>query len=184
MTIVTTSNWKYIFILVSIHKSCIVYFEKKYTVPIAHGNSFFWSWKSHGKSLLKKSGHSVQRCVGLKHNDELPILLTANLRLCMGSRRGFIIRMRLGDVAVDPMSSPSHPVRARLRSTLGPSSDGRQYAVVHVTGYIRNWPPTSEFLSGVREHLASPWLYTVVQEWMASILEKLKSAVSQQQFDQ
>jgi len=26
-------------------------------VPIGHGNSFFWSWKSHGKSLLKKSGH-------------------------------------------------------------------------------------------------------------------------------
>ena len=77
------------------------------------------------------------------------MLLTANLRLCMGSRRGFIIRMRLGDVAVDPMSSSSHPVRARLRSTLGPSSDGRQYAVVHVTGYIRNWPPTSEFVSGI-----------------------------------
>ena len=56
--------------------------------------------------------------------------------------------MRLGDVAVDPMASPSHPVRARHRNTLGPSSDGRQYAVVHVTGYIRNWPPTSEFVSG------------------------------------
>jgi len=28
MTIVMTSNWKYIFITVSIHKSCIVYFEK------------------------------------------------------------------------------------------------------------------------------------------------------------
>jgi len=28
MTVVVTSNWKYIFILVSIHKSCIVYFEK------------------------------------------------------------------------------------------------------------------------------------------------------------
>ena len=30
---------------------------KKYAVPIGHGNSFCWSWKSHGKSLLKKSGH-------------------------------------------------------------------------------------------------------------------------------
>jgi len=55
-----TRNWKYIFILVSIHKSCIVYFEKIYAVPIGHGNSFFWSWKSQGKSLLKKSGHPVQ----------------------------------------------------------------------------------------------------------------------------
>ena len=41
MTIVTTSNWKYIFILVSIHKSCIIYFAKKYAVPIGHRNSFF-----------------------------------------------------------------------------------------------------------------------------------------------
>ena len=72
----------------------------------------------------------------------------------MGSRRGFIIRMRLGDVAVDPMSSPSHPVRARLRSALGPSSDGQQYAVVHVTGYIRNWPPTSEFVSSTFGHVS------------------------------
>jgi len=44
------SSWKYIFILVSIHKSCIVYFEKKYAVPIGHGNSFF----GHGKSVSKK----------------------------------------------------------------------------------------------------------------------------------
>jgi len=41
-----TSNWKYIFILVSIHKSCIVYFEKKYAVPLGHGNSFFGTKKS------------------------------------------------------------------------------------------------------------------------------------------
>jgi len=33
-------------------------FRKKYAVPIGHGNSFFfWSWKGHGKSLLKKRGH-------------------------------------------------------------------------------------------------------------------------------
>jgi len=78
----------------------------------------------------------------------------------MGSRRGFIIRMRLGDVAVDQMSSSSHPLRARHRSTLGPSSDGRQYAVVHVTGYIRNWPP-SEFLSSMHQFMAYPQLYNL-----------------------
>jgi len=33
---------------------------KKYAVPMGHGNSFFGSWKSHGKSLLKKSGHPEQ----------------------------------------------------------------------------------------------------------------------------
>jgi len=36
--------------------SYIVYLEI-YVVPIGHGFSFFWSWKSHGKSMLKKRGH-------------------------------------------------------------------------------------------------------------------------------
>ena len=44
-------------------------FRKKYAVLIGYGNSFFWSWKSHGKSLLKKSGHPAAsmlvRCVCL-----------------------------------------------------------------------------------------------------------------------
>jgi aryl hydrocarbon receptor nuclear translocator len=69
----------------------------------------------------------------------LKMCVIANMRLCMGSRRGFIIRMRLGDTPVDPLATSSHTVRVRHRSTLGPSGDGRQYAVVHVTGYIRNW---------------------------------------------
>ena len=58
----------------------------------------------------------------------------SSMRLCMGSRRGFIIRMRIGNMPVDPMST-SHTVRARQQNTLGPSSDGQQYAVVHVTGW-------------------------------------------------
>jgi len=45
-------------ILVCIHKLYIIYLEI-YVVPIGHGFSFFWSWKSHGKSMLKKRGHSV-----------------------------------------------------------------------------------------------------------------------------
>jgi len=28
-----------------------------YVMPIGHDFHFFWSWKSHGKSFLKKSGH-------------------------------------------------------------------------------------------------------------------------------
>lgn len=65
------------------------------------------------------------------------------MRLCMGSRRGFICRMRLGQVAPDPLTSPPGPLhRLRQRSALGPSRDGHHYAVVHCTGYIKNWPPT------------------------------------------
>ncbi|KAK2151433.1 hypothetical protein LSH36_363g01019 [Paralvinella palmiformis] len=65
------------------------------------------------------------------------------MRLCMGSRRGFIIRMKIGNMHVDPMTA-THTVRIRQRNTLGPSNDGHQYAVVHVTGYIKNWPPAGK----------------------------------------
>ena len=37
-------------------------------------------------------------------------------------------------------SGPLH--RLRQRSALGPSRDGHHYAVVHCTGYIKNWPPS------------------------------------------
>jgi hypothetical protein len=66
------------------------------------------------------------------------------MRLCMGSRRGFIIRMKIGNMHVDPMTA-THTVRIRQRNTLGPSNDGHQYAVVHVTGYIKNWPPAGKY---------------------------------------
>jgi len=47
-------------ILVCIHKSYIVYFEIS-VVSIGHGFSFFWSRKSHGKSMLEKRGHPAIR---------------------------------------------------------------------------------------------------------------------------
>ena len=51
-------------ILVCIHKSYIVYLEIN-VVPTGHGFSFFWLWKSHGKSILKKRGHPVCTSHGL-----------------------------------------------------------------------------------------------------------------------
>jgi len=67
----------------------------------------------------------------------------SSMRLCMGSRRGFICRMRLGQTSPDPLISPPGPLhRLRQRSALGPSRDGHHYAVVHCTGYIKNWPPS------------------------------------------
>lgn len=56
----------------------------------------------------------------------------------MGARRGFICRMRLGNVPCDTITS-CHTVRMRQDNTLGASDDGHKYAVVHVTGYIKNW---------------------------------------------
>lgn len=59
----------------------------------------------------------------------------------MGSRRGFICRMKLGNVPPDTIS-PTQLQRIRQRTGLGASADGNAYAVVHCTGYIKNWPPS------------------------------------------
>lgn len=64
------------------------------------------------------------------------------MRLCIGSRRGFICRLRLGNLQSDVMS-PTHLHRLRQRNSLGPSLDGNQYAVVHCTGYTKNWPTSN-----------------------------------------
>ncbi|EEB18222.1 conserved hypothetical protein [Pediculus humanus corporis] len=65
----------------------------------------------------------------------------SSMRLCMGSRRGFICRMKVGNVSSDNMSV-GHLNRLKQRNSLGQSRDGQNYAVVHCTGYIKNWPPT------------------------------------------
>lgn len=64
------------------------------------------------------------------------------MRLCIGSRRGFICRLKLGNVQSDVMS-PTHLHRLRQRNSLGPAHDGNQYAVVHCTGYTKNWPTST-----------------------------------------
>lgn len=64
------------------------------------------------------------------------------MRLCIGSRRGFICRMRLGNVQSEAMSL-SHSHRFRQRNGFCPSNDGHNYAVVHCTGYTKNWPSSS-----------------------------------------
>lgn len=60
------------------------------------------------------------------------------MRLCMGSRRGFICRLKVGNVSPESLGYLN---RVRQRNSLGPSRDGNNFAVVHCTGYIKNWPP-------------------------------------------
>ncbi|CAK9297228.1 unnamed protein product [Gordionus sp. m RMFG-2023] len=66
-------------------------------------------------------------------------------RFCMGTRRGFICRIKCGLHEPSPQNAmKNHPRSAR--AMLGPSRDGEQYAVVHCTGYIKHWPPSNTTL--------------------------------------
>lgn len=62
-------------------------------------------------------------------------------RSCIGTRRGFICRMRLGNTQSE-LTTFSHSHR-RQRNGFGQSQDGNDYAVVHCTGYTKNWPSSS-----------------------------------------
>lgn len=62
----------------------------------------------------------------------------SSVRMCNGSRRAFICRMRCGKI---PSNNPSR--YQRMRNTLGPNSKGEEpHAVMHLTGHIKPWPPT------------------------------------------
>uniref|UniRef100_A0A671SQW5 Aryl hydrocarbon receptor nuclear translocator 2 n=1 Tax=Sinocyclocheilus anshuiensis TaxID=1608454 RepID=A0A671SQW5_9TELE len=67
----------------------------------------------------------------------------SSMRMCMGSRRSFICRMRCGNAPLDHISlNRLSSMRKRYRNGLGPSKEGEaQYSVVHCTGYIKAWPP-------------------------------------------
>ncbi|XP_014613537.1 PREDICTED: aryl hydrocarbon receptor nuclear translocator homolog isoform X2 [Polistes canadensis] len=73
----------------------------------------------------------------------------SSMRLCMGSRRGFICRMKVGNLQTTGDMAAAHGLhRIKQRNSLGPPArDGQSYAVVHCTGYIKNWPPTGDFVT-------------------------------------
>lgn len=105
---------------------------------------------------VKKEGHQCKSSI-VYLNTKYYIYIffyVASMRLCMGSRRGFICRMKIGNSGGMMASISGHNLHQRLkqRNTLGPTRDGNEFAVIHCTGYIKNWPPTGQFdhpLSGM-----------------------------------
>ncbi|GAU93608.1 hypothetical protein RvY_05527 [Ramazzottius varieornatus] len=76
------------------------------------------------------------------------------MRGSMGSRRAFICRMRVGNAPPDPMFMGHRQLlRMRHRASLGPSSDGQQYVVVHCSGYVKSWTQPGSSQQKARESL-------------------------------
>lgn len=107
---------------------------------------------------VKKEGHQCKSIIKFISNYINIIIIiwhiVASMRLCMGSRRGFICRMKIGNSGGMMASISGHNLHQRLkqRNTLGPTRDGNEFAVIHCTGYIKNWPPSGQFdhpLSGM-----------------------------------
>lgn len=104
----------------------------------------YWTWK---RAPWRRRDINVRyKNFPLQFPISLQIsIFVASMRLCMGSRRGFICRMKVGNMSPDTMGQLN---RMRQRNSLGPSRDGQNYVVVHCTGYIKNWPPTGKWTQG------------------------------------
>lgn len=94
------------------------------------------------EQLSTSEPHNSGRILDLKTGTVKKEGHQSSMRFCMGSRRGFICRMKYGNAQMDPMTM-SRFCHLRNRSSLGSPKDGEQYAVVHCTGYIKNWPPSA-----------------------------------------
>ncbi|ESO07819.1 hypothetical protein HELRODRAFT_110615 [Helobdella robusta] len=144
---------------------CIIYVSDSVTPVLNHVQS---DWYGHSlydlvhpddieklrEQLANNDMQNSGRILDLKTGTVKKEGHQSSMRLCLGSRRGFIVRMRIGNTLIDGSTmSTSHAVRLRQRNSLGPSHDGHHYAVVHVTGYVKNWPPAgAQVDAGVDEH--------------------------------
>lgn len=128
----------------------VIYVSDSVTPVLNHSqyefqNSSFFDWihpddiEKVREQLSTQDMSSSSRILDMRSGTVKRESHQSAMRLCIGSRRGFICRLRLGNIQSDTMS-PTHMHRLRQRNSLGPSSDGNQYAVVHCTGYTKNWP--------------------------------------------
>ncbi|KAI3380473.1 hypothetical protein SNEBB_008892 [Seison nebaliae] len=93
---------------------------------------------------------------------------SSSMKICMGSRRNFVCRLKMGNLSPPPNSDPQIAYcygmtptiyRERNRTPLGDTEHQTEihhqqqqqqqhdsknsYAVVHITGYTKNWPVSS-----------------------------------------
>jgi len=61
-----------------------------------------------------------------------------SMRACMGSRRAFLCRMKCGKLH---LTSNIQPRYLRGRNSQEDPEANENYAVMHITGFIRSWPP-------------------------------------------
>lgn len=132
----------------------VIYVSDSVTPVLNHSqyefqNSSFYDWvhpddiEKVREQLSTQDISNSSRILDMKSGTVKKESHQSAMRLCIGSRRGFICRLRLGNTqTVDGVAS-SHLHRSRQRNSLGPSHDGNQYAVVHCTGYTKNWPTSN-----------------------------------------
>lgn len=94
------------------------------------------------EQLSTTEPHNTGRTLDLKTGTVKKEGQQSSMRFCMGSRRAFICRMKYGSTQPDPLTMGRF-CHMRNRSSLGGAKDGEQHAVVHCTGYIKNWPPSA-----------------------------------------
>lgn len=131
----------------------VIYVSDSVTPVLNHSqyefqNSSFYDWvhpediEKVREQLSTQDVSNSNRVLELKSGSVKKEGHQSAMRLCIGSRRGFICRLKLGNVQTEAMS-PTNLHRVRQRNGLGPSLDGNQYAVVHCTGYTKNWPSSN-----------------------------------------
>ncbi|KAJ8913178.1 hypothetical protein NQ315_009015 [Exocentrus adspersus] len=99
------------------------------------------------EQLLTQEPQNTGRILDLKTGTVKKEGHQSSMRLCMGSRRGFIYRMKVGNLSPESMSV-GHLNRLKQRNSLGPERDGQNYAVVHCTAIgrlqVTSTPNTSD----------------------------------------